>query len=333
VRHRGWAALASAALCASVPHAGDAADDAKPFPVERSQILKSGGFYYVEGRVRIGKSTQIMVGKETKIVGRGEGGGVIELEGQLALVGVSDLHVVLSDVTIELQPKFGDLRTDMVDFVGKSAGVVSAPDKAVDGRVFLANTAFEGRATVDVVMSGNEIDLQRVDAPNPVHVRGVESTGVAANKVRVNLYNNCAASSGSANGRLTGGLLVEHVAVVEARTNSLSGDKVAFVDCGTVDFDGNNVHCKTLEFAQTVAGRFGRTSVTKCDLSCEKLVVAAPYVEGRLEKLSVDHCWFAGETKEKVVHEKFITDHADDPKCGVAVEITKLVDKPQKLAK
>ncbi len=322
------AALAAALLC----RAGEAAEDAKPLPVDRTQILKNGGNYYVDGRVRIGKTTQIMVQKDTKIVGRNDA--VIELEGQLALVGVSDLRVVLTDVTIELQPKFGDFRTDMVTFAGKSRGVVSAPDKAVDGRVFIQNTTFDEKATVDVTMCANEIDLQRVDVSNLVHVKAVDPPG-AANKVKANFYNNSSGNgTGPVTGQLAGGLLVEHVATVIARGNVMAGDSVSFQDCGAVTFDENSVRSKKLEFRQSAPGRFHETTMSKCDVMVEKLVAFAPPApDGKGETFTIVHSWFGGETKEKVVHEKFIADRAGDPTCGVTVEFTKLSDKPQGFAK
>ena len=41
---------------------GEAGDDQKPLPVDRTQILKpDSGTFYVEGRVRIGKTTDIAV--------------------------------------------------------------------------------------------------------------------------------------------------------------------------------------------------------------------------------------------------------------------------------
>jgi hypothetical protein len=324
----GWA-LSIAGLVAG-PAA--AADDAKPLPVDRSQILKSGGSYYVEGRVRVAKGVQIMVAKDTRIVGRGESGGIIEVEGQLAIVGVSNLHVTLKDVTIELQPTFTDFRTDMVDFTGKSLGVVTAADKPSDGRLFLQNTTFDAKATVDVTFSSNEIDLQRVHAPNLVHVKAVDPPNQTGNRVKLNLMNNCPAPSGPSNGDFSGGLLVERVNEVICRTNVLGGESVRFVDCGPIDFDANHVTCKSLEFTQATAGRFKGTTITKCDVQCPKIVLAAPSDPKHPEKVVCDKCWFGGETKEKAVRDRFFTDHDDDPNCGVTVDLTRISEKPMGLA-
>jgi len=328
-RVNGWIAIAAGCFAAV---GAEAADVEKPFPVDRSQILKSGGKYYVEGRVRVAKGVDIMVSKETTIVGRGEGGGIIEVEGQLAVVGVSDLHVFLTDVTVELQPKFTAFRTDMVDFGGKSLGVTTPPDKPVDGRLFLQNTTFTGKATVDVTFSSNEVDLQRVNAPNPVRVKAVNPAGQNANRVKLNLMNNCGGPGSLVAGQFSGGLLVENVNEVIVRTNILGGPKVGFVDCGPIDFDANHVTCRTLSFTQTVAGRFKGTTITKCDVQCDKIVLAAPADPKKPEKVVCDKCWFGGETKEAAVRERFFTDHDDDPACGVTVDIQKISDKPMGLA-
>jgi hypothetical protein len=333
----GWSGPAAAALAvALLVSAGDSLagdDEPKPFPTDRTQILKSGGTYFVEGRVHVGKGIDIKVQKDTRIVGRGDKGGVIELEGQLALVGITDLPVVLTDVTIEVQPKFDELRVSVCEFAGTSAGIRSPKDAAVDGRVFVENTKFGGKSTVDLTMSSNEIDLQRVRVASRVHVKAVEAGGTSVNKVKVNLYNNCTAPGTPVNGKLGGGVLIENAAAVEARTNVFEGDKVTFLDCGAVDFDENSVRCKTLEFLQTQAGRFGKTTVTKCDFLCEKIVVSSPCPDGKTETLSVVHCWFGGDTKENSVRDKFVKDHSSDPKCGVAVDLQKLVDKEQRFAK
>jgi len=312
--------------------AASAADAEKPLPVDRSQILKSGGTYFVEGRVRVAKGVQIMVAKETTIVGRGDAGGIIEVEGQLSIVGVSNLHVILKDVTIELQPKFENFRTDMVDFTGRSLGVVTPADKSVDGRLFLQNTTFADKATVDVTFIGNEVDLQRVSAPNLVHVKAVDPPNQTGNRVKLNLFNNCPAPNGPSNGDFSGGLLVERVNEVICRTNVLGGESVKFVDCGPIEFDANHVTCKTLEFVESVAGRFKGTSITKCDVQCPKIVLTAPVDPKHPETVPCDKCWFGGETKDKVVRAMFFEDHAKNAESGVTVDLTRISEKPMGLA-
>src|SRR5207253_1702655 len=82
------------------------ADDGKPFPFAKTTILPSSGTYYVEGRVRIPKGVSITVQKNTVIAGRGESGGVIEVEGDLQIHGTPDKRDIVRDVTIEPQASF-----------------------------------------------------------------------------------------------------------------------------------------------------------------------------------------------------------------------------------
>jgi hypothetical protein len=326
-------AVASFALAIAFAGVGPAAaeDAAKPLPFDHTVILPSGGTYYVEGRVRIAKGTELTIQKETKVVGRGAEAGVIEVEGELEVHGVKDGITTLEDVTIELLPKFGNVHTDMTVFKGKrTKGIVSSHDLAVDGRLFVENTDFEGPATVDVTMVSNNVDLQRCTFNNKVHVKGVDAPGATSNRVRLMVMNN--ASGSQRGGAFYAGLNVEHVGDVTVRTNVLQGDKVTFKDCASVTFDANYVKCASLEFLQLAAGRFGKTSMSKCDVQCDHIVLSAPADPKKPESMPCDKCWFGGETKEKIIREKFFKDHDDDPACGVTVDIQKVMEKPLQLA-
>lgn len=321
-------ALALSSLAAGT---AAAAEDAKPLPVDKTVILKSGGTYYVEGRVRIPKGIEITVQKESKIVARGDNA-VIEVVGSLIIHGVDGGSVPLDGVTIELQKNFENVRTEMVIFTGKSAGIVSPKDTAVDGRLFVMNTEFEGKSTVNVTISSDDVDLQRIHTSSLVHVKGVPPDGASVNKSRLMIMNCCGGSGAAISGGLTAGLLVEGVADVTARTNQLGGDKATFIDCASLTFDTNWVRCKTLEFVQTATGHFGRTTLSKCDVQCEKIRFVAPPAPGKTETIQCDKCWFGGETKEKVVKEKFIVDHDVDPNSSVTLNLLKIMEKPLNLA-
>lgn len=325
------AALAAACLLAAAPGAGAADDEAKPLPVAKTAILKSGGTYFVEGRVRIPKGVEITVQKDTKIVGRGEDA-AIEVVGALAIHGVTDGAVAIAAVTIEVQAKFESLRVDMAVFSGRSRGIVTPKDTPCDGRIVVLNTEFKETASVDVTMSGNEVDLQRVYMAAPARVRAVDPPGSPGNRVKLNVLNCCTATGIGVPGALMGGIVVERVADVTVRGTRICGDTAKFADCGAVEFDGNQVKCATLEFAQSAPGRFGRTSISNCDLLCEKIVVWSPAAPGKAESIPCDKCWFDGETNEKTVRDKYLRDKDDDPKCGVTVKLTKLMERPLLLA-
>ncbi len=325
------ATLVAACLLADGPTAAAADDEPKPFPAAKTTILKSGGTYFVEGRVRIPKGVEITVQKDTKIVGRGENA-TIEVVGALAIHGVNDSTVGIAAVTIEVQAKFESLRVDMAVFSGSSLGIVTPKDTACDGRIVVLNTEFKEAARVDVTMSGNEVDLQRVYMAAPARVKAVDAEGSSGNRVKLNVLNCCTVSGTGVPGALMGGIVVEGVANVTVRATRICGDTAKFVDCGSVEFDGNQVKCATLEFTQSAAGRFGRTTISNCDVLCEKIVLWSPAAPGKAEWISCDKCWFDGETNEKTVREKVFKDKDDDPKCGVTVKLTKLMERPLLLA-
>lgn len=325
-------ALAIAAACclAAIAHGGDDPAE-KPLPVDKTTILPSGGTYYVAGRVRIPKGVEITVQKDTRIVARGDGA-VIEVAGELIVRGVPDGAVPVDNVTIELQKDFEGVRTEMVAFTGKSLGIVSPKDTAVSGRLFVLNTTFEGKATVDVTVASNDVDLQRIRTRSLVHVKGVPPDGASANKTRLMVMNCCNASRVPVVGAFTAGILVEGVSDVTVRTNDIGGDKATFTDCASLTFDANWVRCRTLEITQSAAGRFGRTQISKCDIQCEKVVLYAPAAAGKSESIPCDKCWFDGQTDESTVRTKVLRDKDDDAKCGVRAELTKLMERPLELA-
>jgi hypothetical protein len=328
---RGAGLCAALALCCVPSRAAEGADDGgKPLPVDRTAILKSGT-YYVEGRVRIPKGVEVTVQKDTRIVARGKDA-VVEVVGEFVVRGVPDGAVPLDGVTIELQKEFEGVRTEMVLFAGASRGIVSPKDTAVSGRLFVLNTVFESKSTVDVTFSSNDVDLQRIRTRSLVRVRGVPPEGASANRTRLMIMNCCNAPRVPVIGAFTAGLSVEGVADVTVRANELGGDMTTFVDCPTLAFDANWVRCRTLEFVQTATGRFGRTSITKCDVQCEKVRLSAPAAPGKTESIPCDKCWFGGETNEKAIREKWIVDHDDDPQVSATLNFLKIMEKPLNLA-
>lgn len=321
--------LALALALSTVAADASAGDEPRPLPVEKTAILRSGGSYTVEGRVRIPKGVELTVQKETKIVGKGEDA-VIEVVGELILRGVSDGRVRVEGVTIEPQEDFAELRTDMVDFVAGSKGVRTAGEKPALGRISVQNTTFEYGSALDVTLGGGEIEMHRVRAYEKVRIRAAARDPKVAPKVKLAIMN--CNSEGGTIGSLTAGLEVQGVDDVTVRTCKLGGPKVSFADCGTVMFDGNLVKARSLEFLQSAPGRFGRTTVTKCDLACDSIVLSAPAAAGRAEKVTFDKCWFGGDTKPADVRRKRIRDSEDDPACNVTVNLVKIMESPHRFA-
>ena len=322
-------AAAFASGLAAVAYAEGPAD--KPLPVDRTTILPSGGVYFVEGRVRIPKGIEITVQKDTKLVGRGRDA-TIEIVGELKIHGVADSKVLIENVTFEVQPKFGELRLDMTKVSGKSLGVVSPKGKSVDGRIMVMNTEFEGAAGLDVTMIGNEVDLQRVYVRAPVRVKAVDPEGSPGNRVKLNLLNNYTGPTTIEPGALMGGIAVHNVDQVVVRACRIGGERASFTDCREVTFDANQVLCQSVEITQSAPGRFGKTSITKCDVRCQQIKLYAPAAPGKTEIVPVDKCWFDGETDEAAIRTKYLRDKDDDAKCGVRADLTKPMERPLELA-
>ncbi len=309
------------ALFAATQPAADAAPEEKPFPVAKQTILREeGAVYYVDGRQKIAAGIEIAVQKDIHIKGRGNA--VLEVEGELQLHGVSAREIILEGVTIELAPAFQECRIDMCIF-RNGGGVRTAPEKASVGRLFIENTTFSDSAQLDIVFAGDQVDLQASSSNAPVRIRAATPEGASKNSVKLMVMNN---------GALNGGLVVENVADVTVRTNLLRGPNTTFQDCGVVIFDANKVESSVLEFRQSKPGNFGRTKMQKCDVYTDKIVVFAPRDPKTLERFPVDKCWFKGVTDKKQLLSTVFVDAADDPRCGVQVEIAKVMERPLELA-
>ena len=301
------------------------AADPKPLPIERTQILHGDdAIYFVEGRRKIPKGVEISIQKGIKVVGRGEGAAIV-VEGSLQVHGVRKLECVFADLVIEPAAKFEEIHLDMVVFGGKGGGVMTGKDAPCDGRLFIENTIVKAPCLIDVSMSGNQVDVQRVNCDTPLCLRGVDPKS-GPNSVKAMVMTSYPQSGG--NWALEGGLLVENVADVTVRNNVIAGNACVVTDCDSVTFDANKVSSKTLEFRQSAAGRFGRTRMQKCDLYTGKIVLFAPPVKGRAESLYCDKCWFQAGIDEKTLREEVFQDAEDDPASGVTVDFKKIMEKP-----
>ena len=98
----------------------------KPFPVDRSAILREGYVrYVVEGKNTIPVRVDISIQKNVYVVAKGEGA-TLRVEGGLKVHGVGLREVIFEGVTIELPAKLKDVRLDTAIF-RNGGGVVTAP--------------------------------------------------------------------------------------------------------------------------------------------------------------------------------------------------------------
>ncbi len=297
-------ALAIAALAGLLLAQGDAAaDDEVPFPVSRSQILrKEGTVYYVEGTQRIPKGVEISCQKDVRIRGRGPNA-VLEVEGSLQVHGVSAREVIFEDVLVRTAPNVQDLQLDMCIFRG-AGGVTTAAEMPSEGKIFLEHVTLEASCRLELAFTRGNIDLSSVKAGSTVRIVGAVPEGAPNDDVKLKVRD-CS---------FTGGLEVLGVRDVTVRINRLLGARSTFQDCEKFDFDGNKVTSKVLEFRQSAQGGFGATTISKCDLYCERIEVYAPANGSRGDTVRMDKCWFKGAvTDEKQLHATVLVDASDTP--------------------
>jgi len=317
-----FAVLSAMALSRRSDAGGDAG---KPLPLDRTAILKADT-YYVEGRVRIGKRTEITLGRNTKIVGRGAGA-VIEVEGELQGIAGNGADIIFEDVSIEPQAAFVEIHLQTAQFQGKSRGIVSAKDAQVAGKVALQDVDFGRGATLDLVMQSGSVEI--LDSCNffdPVSIKAVAPPGTKGNAVKV-VVENCRYAHG-----LQGGIRVEGASDVSLATTCIEGEVLSFVDCGVMSIDGCLIQCKRVELTEPAAGRFVKSKFQRCDIQCEKIVLTGPPVDAIPEVLKIDGCWFGGETNPRLAKQKFIDDHDSVSASGVVAQVTRPETKPLQIA-
>jgi hypothetical protein len=302
------------------PGTARAEDGERPFPVDRTTILREGGVvYYVEGTQTIAKGVDISCQKDVHIKGRGNHP-TIRVEGAFKVHGVSAREVIFENVTVELAEAFRDVHLDMVIF--REGGGVKVPrEHPVRGKLFVENVQFRAGAYLDVSFLGGSLDLSSVTTGDATRIAAVDDDG-KRNDLRVNIRGSSLES-----------LSVLNADDVTVRLTHLTGDTATFRDCRALDFDGNKVNAKRLEIRHSVAGGLRKTTITKCDIYSGRIVLAAPKRDGKaVDQVVLDRCWFRGETDAGVLRKKLIRDAEDDEENGASARLGKISERPNELA-
>jgi hypothetical protein len=293
----------------------------KPFPTEKSTILRKGKVrYIVEGKKTIPVGVEISVQKDVYIVAKGEGA-TLRVEGALDVHGVYLREVIFEGVTIELAPKVKDVRLDQVVF-RNGGGVITEPRKATTGNLTVLEARLKDTAAFDVTFAQGLIDLSNVTTSSSTRIRGEKKVGQEKNKVRV-----------SVRGSTLSNLHIAHVDDATVRLTQITGGSAEFRDCRTLTFDGNKVNATVLDIAHSIAGGLAKTRVTKCDIYSEKVILTAPMKGDRsVDKVVFDRCWWRGETNPKVVRKNVLKDAANTQNNGAKIKLGKLMKRPNELA-
>lgn len=300
-----------------------------PFPVERTTILRDEKtIYTVEGRIRIPKGVEISCQKDVHIVAKGPDA-VIEVEGALKVHGVSDREVIFEGVTVEPASEFNDIHLDMVIFRDGSK-LLTPPGKAVNGKLFIENVAFQFDTEFDITVCHGHVDLVGINADVPLKIAAVNPEGADTNKVKLTVRGCVESLTGEIG--LKGGLIVKGVHDATVRLNRLGGELSSFTDCRTLKFDGNKVDSKLLEFHQTGTGDFRLTPVTKCDFYCEKVTAGSKASEVKnMDRIRMDRCWFRGILRPDEVRRQVLVDGDGDAENAAKILLGKIGKRPLEL--
>ncbi len=319
----GWALVvfASAVLVSPV-----VAEDGKPLPL-RGPAKVGGQTFHIEGRRVLEGRLSIQQG--TRVVGKGLGA-VLVVKGHLTVTGTAQRRCSFENVVIELPAEFREVHISTTKFLG-GAGIKSALDEAVSGRLFLEECTFERESPLNFRFQRGTIDLITILAQGAVNIQCVNPPKKDTNSVRVNVMS-CGPSR-DLSGALHGGLFIDGANDCTVRLNYLGGDRVVLSNNRKLMFDGNKVKATTLEIRQDVAGRLSKTKILKCDVYSRTIKVFAPKDGKKKDIVRVDKCWFKIRHKNrKDLLAKVFDDGAKDEKNGARVIIQKVMEKPLALA-
>ncbi|MHC4955443.1 MAG: hypothetical protein ACYTGZ_16445 [Planctomycetota bacterium] len=301
------------ALVLLVLAAWAAAQDAKPLPLRKSVILPSGGHYFVEGRQEIVWGQELSVQKNTRIVGRGEGATLV-VSGALQVRGVRDSEVVLENLNIEVAEKCERVHLDTVQMGGGS--IRTAKGKSCFARVHLEKTNLNG-TEIDLLLYKGEVTVHASQIKGPVRLVAVPEKGKKKAAVKA-LFNTS---------NLDRDLTFLGVNSLVVRACGLAGQQVLFRDCATLTFDANVCKSPSVVMEQTAAGKFKKTKIQKSDFINCKLILKAPRVGKKKDKIPVDKCFFGGRTKKKDILGRDIHDGHTDETSGAFVVFRKINDR------
>ena len=313
-----------------------AAEEPRPLPVRTSITLnRDGAVYFVEGRQKIPWGAEINVQKRIEIVGRGDDA-VLEVAGALNLIGLPEGPCYISNLRIELAPRFRLVR--LYDTLFRDGGgVFASADKPASGTLVIENAEMLRNVKLDVTMQGGKLRLLNTMFYHPVRITAVPEKGKSRATLKVDIISNFLQPFSTAkredrsgySGFVEGFFLTgAHKPVV--RNNRFRGE-AEIVDCPGLTFDGNRVDTERLVIRHTANGGFQRTKIQKCDFSLKELVLSSPAGKAK-EKVSIDKCWFRGVTDPRSIHQSFIRDGNDDENCGVKALLRKINKRPLGLA-
>lgn len=312
-------------LCAVLLFAAPAlAQRGTPIPLEKDSTNREDGVtWIVEGRQRIPSHVKLTSLRACTIQGAGEGA-VLEVEGELDLRAATGGHCVIDGVWVEPVTGCKGLTLLNVRFRG-DGGLRTVGEAQVVLEATLNDTNFEGKARLDLGLFGGKVLMMGCASDEPIAFRGLTSDKQKRNTLELQV-DSC---SGRVPERaLRGGLAIEGVKQVLVRNCDLGGAESKLVDCGELEFFGNLVRSRRIEFRRAAPKSFHTTKIGSCDFRCGELQLVQPMAGDDPEKVRLTQCWFDDLVLEPDIRAKMVVDHERDAENGALADFVKVQGAP-----
>jgi hypothetical protein len=292
-----------------------------PIPLEKDSTNREDGVtWIVEGRQRIPSHVTLTSLRACTIQG-GEGA-VLEVEGELDLRAATGGHCVIDGVWVEPVAGCKGLTLLNVRFRG-DGGLRTAGDGQVDVEATLNDTNFENQARLDLGLFGGKVLMMGCASDAPVTFRGLTSEKQKRNALELQV-DSCSGRERA----LRGGLVVEGVKEVLVRNCDLGGEESKLVDCGELEFFGNLVRSRRIEFRRATPKSFNTTKIGSCDFRCKELLLWQPMAGADPEKVRLTQCWFDDLLLEPDIRAQMVSDHERDATSGALADFVKIQGAP-----
>ncbi|MFT7670092.1 MAG: hypothetical protein ACI8X5_002799 [Planctomycetota bacterium] len=291
-----------------------------PFPLKTTTLKTAGVSYFVSGRVRLPHNQTVVSLREMNLVGRGERA-VLEVSGKLEIKAVTGGRVNITNLTIEVMPDCKDLLISDANISG-GGGIISSETGPSSAEIYLHGLRVSGSAKIDLKMSGGQIDLQSSSVATPVHLKGINASEKNRAKLKVILLGNRPSIGG-----LSGGLFIDNAYDALVRNCLIGGKHSLMSNCQKLDFDGNGVRSTKFEITQKGPKDFKKTKIKSCDFSSPTIRIYAPLdpkSPDKLERFSIQSCWFNGATTPDVIREKYVMDNGREKGNGMLVTLKRV---------
>jgi len=307
------AAVSQVSPPAAAPTALSLAAADEPLPLRKTVTLRDGN-YTVSGRQVLPRNANLTILRGMRI--RGDSDAVIELEGSIKFKAVTGGKVVLENVWLEITPKCREILLSNVEFRG--GGIRAHASGPADANLFLVAVEFTGSASMTLEMEGGEADLQNMKSAAPMKIIGVPRSERSGSQLDLMMLS-CQP--------LSGGLHVQGVRKAVVRNCNFGGPLSSFVDNTSLEFDGNTVHSRELEFRVSRYGGFKRTEIKNSDFHCKRLKLLSPPSGDKKERVTLTFSWFRDLRDEEEIRADMIHDSDDDPKIGALAGFKKILPR------